>query len=261
MSTTVLVTGGMGTLGREIVKQLVSKQYRTRVLSRQGAMPVPAGVELISGDLGTGSGLNAAVAGIDTIIHCASAPRNAQRVDVEGTRLLLQAVQNRSTHIIYPSIVGIDRSTFSYYQAKRAAEEIIEHAILPWTILRATQFHNLVLNILQGFGVDTQSVVKIPGHMRFQSIDVSEVAAQLVTLVEQGPAGHIPDMGGPEILTIAEMTTTYLHIQGREAIIQEEPPTGDMFQAFTSGVNLVPDHAVGKISWETFLRRTKSVHG
>src|SRR2546421_344311 len=82
----------------------------------------------------------------NAIIHCASAPQNAQKVDVEGTRLLLQtAVASGTPHIVYPSIVGIDRSAYSYYIAKRETEGVIEQGPLPWTIVRATQFHDYVL--------------------------------------------------------------------------------------------------------------------
>ncbi len=90
--------------------------------------------------------------------------------------------------------------------------------------------------------------------MRFQSIDHCEVADRLVTLMEQGPSGHAPDMGGLQVLTIEEMTATYLRVRGREARARPEPLPGDMFSVFRSGVNLVPGHAEGTIAWEAFVR-------
>jgi len=254
--TTVLVTGGTGTLGREVVKRLLLKQHRTRILSRQSTPPVPAGVEVVTGDFMEGRGLSEAVAGVDAIIHCANLPQSEPMLGVEGTRLLLQTAHaSGSPHFIHISIVGIDHSTYPYYAAKRATEEVIEQGPLPWSIVRATQFHDFVLKLIQSFGADTLPVVHVADDMRFQSIDVGEVAAKLVSLVEDHPAGHAPDMGGPQILTIEEMTEAYLRVRGREATVQPEELASGMYDAFRSGINLVPDHAVGTITWEAYLRR------
>ncbi len=253
---TVLVTGGTGTLGREVVKHLLLKQYRTRILSRQSSPPVPPGVEVITGDFMAGSGLREAVAGVDAIIHCANLPQSEPMSGVEGTRSLLQTAHaSGSPHFIYISIVGIDRSAYPYYAAKRATEEVIEQGPLPWSIVRTTQFHDFVLNLIQSLGADTQPVVHVADDMRFQSIDVGEVAEKLVALVKDGPAGHAPDMGGPQILTLEEMTKIYLRARGREATVQPETLASGMYDAFRSGINLVPDHTVGTISWEAYLQR------
>jgi len=252
---TVLVTGGTGTLGRAVANRLLLRQHRTRILSHQSTPVVPAGVEATTGDLTSGDGLREAVTGVDAIIHCASSSRNAEVVDVEGTRLLLQTAHaSGSPHFIYMSIVGVDRSAYPYYTAKRATEARIEQGPLPWTIVRATQFHNLVLGLIQSFGADTLPIVPVPGGMRFQSIDVGEVADRLVALAEDGPAGHAPDMGGPQILTIEEMTSIYLRVRGREATVRPETLSSGLFDTFRSGINLVPDHTMGVITWEDFLQ-------
>ena len=135
---TVLVTGATGTLGREVVHRLLLKQHQARILSHKSAPTVPAGVEVITGELASGAGLREAVTGVDAIIHCASSFQNAAAVDIEGTRLLLQmAHASGSPHFIYMSIVGVDRSAYAYYTAKRATEVVIEQGPLPWTIVRA----------------------------------------------------------------------------------------------------------------------------
>jgi uncharacterized protein YbjT (DUF2867 family) len=255
--TRVLVTGGTGRLGREVVARLLAREHSAGVLSHHAHPVVPQGVELFQGDLATGVGLREAVAGVDAIIHCASSPRSALQADVEGTRLLLQAARESGTpHIVYISIVGIDRSDYPYYRAKLETERVIEQAGLPWTILRATQFHDLVLGFIQSFGADRLAEVPVAGGMRFQSIDVGEVADRLVMLMEereQGPGGRVPDMGGPEVRTIEDMTEAYLGIRGRKATIREERMPDELFDVFRSGINLCPDHADGKISWEAFL--------
>lgn len=249
----VTVTGGTGTLGSAVVTRLLARQHRVRVLSRRADAACADGVEVVTGDMLTGAGIQEAVAGADAIIHCASGPANAQQVDVEGTRTLLNAARaSGAPHIIYSSIVGIDRSTMPYYQAKYATEGVIEQSGLPWTNVRIVQFHNFVLRMVQAAGADTQPEVTVNEGIRFQSIDVGEAADQLVALVDAGPAGLAPDVGGPEVLTLAEMVATYLRVRGRQATVRpvaEETPT-----PFSTGINLVPDHAVGKITWEAFLR-------
>ena len=256
----VLVTGGTGTLGRAVVARLLARHHLVRLLRHRPSSAVPDGVEVYAGDLADGSGLDEAVAGMDAIIHCASNAREEQyRTDIDGTRVLVQAASDYGRpHLVYISIVGIDRSTYAYYQAKYQAEQIIKQGHLPWTILRATQFHTLVLQLLHSFGIDTHKEVSVPAGMRFQSIDHREIAERLVQLVEQGPSGHMPEMGGPQVLTIEEMAATYLHLQGRRARVRSEPMAGAVFDVFRSGINLIPTHTDGTITWETFVAQVKT---
>jgi nucleoside-diphosphate-sugar epimerase len=80
----ILVTGGTGTLGRRVVDRLRAAGREVRVLSRSGSPGT------VRGDLSTGENLEAAVRGVDTIVHCASNPLKPRRTDVAGTELLLQ---------------------------------------------------------------------------------------------------------------------------------------------------------------------------
>jgi uncharacterized protein YbjT (DUF2867 family) len=255
---TVLVTGATGTLGHAVVHLLLAHGHTVRALSRKTHNPFPAGVERVTGDLITSAELTPALAGLHAIIHCATDPARAQRpdsADVEGTRQLLEAASGMTPHLIYPSIVGIDRSAYPYYQAKLAAEQSIAHGLLPWTILRATQFHSFVAWILQSFGADTGDEIVIPDGMRFQSVDTREVAAQLVSFVGRGAAERAVDLGGPAILTFEEMAETYLRIRGRSATIRSAALGGDLNDVFRSGVNLVPNGALGAMTWDAWLRR------
>jgi len=253
---TILVTGGTGTLGREVVTRLLDQHHTTRILSQQSSPSVPRGVEVITGDLVSGTGLREAVTGTDAIIYCASSPKSAHQVDVGGMRSLLQAARaSGSPHVVYISIVGVDRSSYPYYVAKRETEVVIEQGPLPWTIVHATQFHDYVLRLIQSFGADTLPVVPVPEGLHFQTIDVGEVADHLVSLMEQGPTGHGPDIGGPQVCSIEEMTEAYLRIRGRQATVSSEALPGSIYDVFRSGINLVPDRTVGVITWEAFLHR------
>jgi uncharacterized protein YbjT (DUF2867 family) len=252
---TVLVTGATGTLGRAVVRLLLARGHTPRGVSRRTQATLPAGAELIVGDLTQSEDLTQAIASVGAIIHCATDSEHAWSADVEGTRHLLEAAEASAPHLIYPSIVGIDRSSYPYYQAKLAAEQVIAQGPLPWSILRATQFHHLVAGLIRSFGADMRDEIVFPAGMRFQSVDVREVAARLVSLLETGPAGRVVDMGGPETLTFDAMAETYLRVRGLSATLRPAALSGDLYQVFRSGVNLTPDHAQGAVTWDAWLRR------
>ncbi len=121
--TTVLVTGGTGLLGRTVVAQLAAAGHDARILTR-ATRGGPYRSERVVGDLTTGAGLEAAVDGVAAIVHLASDPRHAQRVDVAGTRRLIEAAHRAGRpHLVYVSIVGVDRIPWRYYGAKAIVEQ------------------------------------------------------------------------------------------------------------------------------------------
>src|SRR3989304_2985131 len=147
----VLITGGPGVLGRELVPRLAQAGYGLRVMSRRAAPAEGVQTEWAQAQIGTGEGLAEAVAGVDAIVHCASSPfRRTREVDVDGTGRLLESAKAAGvSHFVYISIVGIDRIPLSYYKAKLAAERLIEESGVSYSILRAPQFHTLVDQILR----------------------------------------------------------------------------------------------------------------
>ena len=139
MTSPILVTGGTGRLGGRVVVRLSAGGRDVRVLARH-QRDLPAGAAFFAGDLGTGEGLEPALRGVETVIHCATRTKG----DADATRTLVAAAtRTGSPHILYPSIVGIDRlPAWGYTKEKVAAEEIVESSGLPWTILRVTQFYD-----------------------------------------------------------------------------------------------------------------------
>jgi uncharacterized protein YbjT (DUF2867 family) len=252
-----LVTGGTGNLGRRVVERLRARGHEARVMSRSGRPGT------VRGDLLTGEGLGAAVRGVDTIIHCASntttdnlpSPRKTRQADVRGTGLLLEAAAGAGVrHVVFISIVGVDRNPyFFYYRAKVDAEGIVERSPVPWTILRATQFHDFVLGMIRPLVV-FPGVTPVPRGLLFQPVDVGEVADRLVDLALSGPAGRAPDFGGPEIRTLADFAGDYLRATGRHKRIVEVPIPGRMARALRDGAQVTPETPRGRVSWEEFLR-------
>ncbi len=202
----VLITGGSGELGVRLSRLLVERGHEVTVASRSARpMRDVAAVEM---DLATGVGVDS-VAGHDTVVHLASDPFGAQRVDVEGTQRLADAATAAGVdHLLAISIVGIDDHPHPYYRAKAEMEKIVEAGGVPWTILRATQFHSLIprfMDMLPAVGV-----VPVPRGVSLQPIDVSVVAELLAELVEAGPSGRVADLGGPEVVPLRKMVKDVL---------------------------------------------------
>jgi uncharacterized protein YbjT (DUF2867 family) len=257
MTSSILVTGGTGTLGRLVVQRLLDTGRDIRVLSRR-SHKAEAGIEFMTGDLATGEGIEPAVDGVETIVHLAGSAKG----DEDKARNLVQAaLRAGALHLVYISVVGaeripvvsgVDRNMFGYFASKRAAEKVIEDSGLPFTTLRATQFHDLMLMVAQALA--KLPVVPVPAGFRVQPVDADEVAARLVERTLGEPAGLVLDMGGPRVYGAADLFRGYLQAskRPRRPIVPLWLP-GKAARAFRGGANLAREQAVGQRTWEEFL--------
>jgi uncharacterized protein YbjT (DUF2867 family) len=262
MTSPILVTGGTGTLGRLLVARLRDTGCDVRVLSRR-PHEAADGIEFMTGDLATGEGLEPAVDGAGTIVHLAGSPKG----DEDKARNLVRAASRAGVaHLVYISVVGadripiasrVDRAMFGYFGSKLAAERIVADSGLPFTTLRATQFHDLILTVAQQMA--KLPVVPVPAGFRFQPVDADEVAARLVELTLGEPAGLVPDMGGPRAYRVADLLRGYLRAshRRRRLIVPVWLP-GKAARVFRAGANLAPEQAVGHRTWEEFLAQRLS---
>jgi Predicted nucleoside-diphosphate-sugar epimerases len=241
--TRILVTGGTGTLGRLVTERLRADGHEVRVLSRHAQVYA---VDLREG----GIGLDAAVTGVDAIVHCATSPRGGDERAAE--RLIAAARRAAVPHLVYISIVGVDRVPFGYYKSKWAVEKLIEGSGIGWTILRATQFHDLVAQVLAGLA--KLPVLILPAGISDQPIEVAEVADRLAQLAAGAPAGRVEDMGGPQVRTFRSLAAAHLRATGKRRPLLDVPLAGKAYRAFREGHHLTPGHAVGKGTFEDFLR-------
>jgi uncharacterized protein YbjT (DUF2867 family) len=256
MTARILVTGGTGTLGRQVVPRLREAGCDVRVLSRR-SHEAADGVEYVTGDLVQDDGIQAAVDGAGIVVHCAGSNKG----DDEATRNLVRAASRAGAqHLVYISVIGadriplvsrIDRTMFGYFGSKLAAERIVAESGLPWTTLRAAQFHDLLLMVAQQ--VTKLPVIPVPAGFRFQPVDAGEVAARLVELALGTPAGLVPDIAGPRVYGVADLLRAYLRARGKHRLMVPVRLPGRAAGAVRAGANLAPDRAVGQRTWEDFL--------
>jgi uncharacterized protein YbjT (DUF2867 family) len=252
----VLVTGGTGTLGSHVVPQLREAGYDVRVLSRHSRGGAE-GIEYVASDLTTGEGVEPAVEGVEVIIHLAGSQKGD---DVKTLNLVRAASRVGTPHLVYISVVGadrvpvvsgLDRAMFGYFASKRAAERVLADSGLPWTTLRATQFHELFLLMAQYMA--KLPALPVPVGFRFQPVAAEEVAARLVELAPGAPAGLVPDIGGPKVYGMDEILRDYLRAAGKRRPIMPVWAPGKAARAIRVGANLTPERAVGRQTWEEFL--------
>jgi uncharacterized protein YbjT (DUF2867 family) len=240
----ILVTGSTGTLGRPVAELLESLGTEVRGLSRR---PGQASHQC---DLATGTGLDAALDGVGTIVHCASDTRGFGKTDVQGTRHLLDAAARAGhPHVIFVSIVGVDRIPYPYYRVKLEAESLIE--AYGGTTLRATQFHDFVLG---GARLAARLPFVPAPDVPVQPISTRDVAARIAELVDSPPAaGRVADLGGPEVLRAPGLFRSYLQAVGsRRRVVPVRLP-GAAFRAFREGHHLAPGNASSGERWSGFL--------
>lgn len=228
-------------MGRIVVDSLTAAGEEVRVLSRGRRPQQATEVRHVVGDVQTGDGLDAALDGVDTIVHC-----------VYPTEQLVAAAKRAgSPHLVYVSIVGIDRIPFVFYRMMLANERAIAESGLPWTVLRATQFHDLIAFLLRMLA--KPPVIALPSGLRFQPVDVRDVGERLARLALGEPIGRAPDFGGPQARTLDELARSYLAVVGKRRPIAPIRLPGKVFGGIRAGGLLAPERAAGTITFEQYL--------
>lgn len=260
--TLVLVTGGTGHLGQDLVDRLVRDGHEVRIFAR--ARRPRTDVEWAIGDLATGEGLPMALRGVHTVINAATHSPVARRggfrpvdfftspsdVDADGTRRLLDLSQQASVqHFLHVSIVGLDDASLPYARVKLAGERMVRESGLSWSVVRAMPYYYLLESMLAGFA--WLPVWPVPRAV-FNPVDTSDVADHLVHCASDGVRGERPEIGGPEDLSLVEFARQYLAARGMHRKIVPM----NLSEKASRGMGFVASSGVrGKLSWRDWLRR------
>jgi uncharacterized protein YbjT (DUF2867 family) len=247
----IAVVGGAGALGALLVAELAGQGDEILALSRTVGGALPQGASHRRVDLATGEGLDDALAGADVVVDASNAPPNAGEALVAGTRRLLDAAASAGAgHFVGISIVGCDRVPLSYYKAKIEQEEAIAASTIPWSLLRATQFHTL---LAWAFGSTARWRVLPTGEARLQPIDPRVVAARLAQAARSEPAGRLADISGPEVRTLSELAKVWRKADGRHLLPLRIPMVGRIGRPLRAGALCDPEAAAGGATFERWL--------
>jgi uncharacterized protein YbjT (DUF2867 family) len=211
-----LVTGAGGVLGRRVAARLAERGHRV---------------------------VEVAEPGITAVVDCGGDPMATARI---------AAGCERSVHMVYPSKVGCDVIPRSDHEAALAGEQAVERSGLGWTILRATEFHQEVWDMV--VAKSPRPLVLVPRDTRFQVLDPGVVAEQLVAAVEAGPQGRLPDVGGPYAYEARELARSVLAAIGSKRRVVAVNYPGIVGAALRAGANTTPNRATEGESWNDFVR-------
>jgi uncharacterized protein YbjT (DUF2867 family) len=214
----LLIVGGTGTPGRVLARRAAAAGHHPRVLTRRAGQRPSTGQQMVQGDLVTGAGLAEAVDGVDAVVDLSNIAtaryRSAAAFFTTATDHLFAAEHRAGiTHHVTLSIVGVDRFPSGYYRAKLDQEAAVVAAStrtgVGHSIVRVTQFHDFAALVLQRFRFG-RLVVAPPLHSR--PVHLDDVADHLLDVLTHGPAGHAPELGGPQPLYVPDMVREYARL-------------------------------------------------
>lgn len=244
-SMRIAVAGASGTVGHHVVRIAAERGHDVVSLSRAG------GVDAV-----TSAGLHGALSGADAVVDVLNVGSVLKQPSVAyftaTTRNLLAAEERLGVgHHLALSIVGIDGVEAGYYAGKLAQERLVAASAVPWSLLRATQFHEFAERFLQLGRRGGRAVVPV-GLLR--PVAASEVAARLVDAVEAGPGGRLPDLAGPRDEQLAEMVRRLAAAEGDPVRPLQVRLPGAFWRSLRSGVlRGGPDADRGTVSFDQWL--------
>jgi len=245
----IVVIGGTGLIGSKTIPIL-----RQRGHEAIAAAP-NTGVNTI-----TGEGLEEVMVGTEVVIDLANAPSWEDKAVLEffetsGRNLLDAETAAGVRHHVAVSIVGTDRTPDNgYFRAKVAQERLIEKSGIPYTIIRSTQFMELLPHIATS-ATEGSTVRVSPGL--FQPIAADDVAAAVADVALAAPRNGIVEIAGPERAPFDEIVARYLKAVGdpREVV---SDPEARYFGGRVEERSLVPlgEARLGRIGFDEWLRRS-----
>lgn len=242
----IAIVGGTGKLGMRVTEELVRRGHDVRVLSRKShTYPV---------DLVTGEGLETALEGCDTVVDASNSSWKAEDVLIHGTSRLLMAEKAAGIgqHVCV-SVVGCDRIPIGYFRMKANQEALVMEGIVPWTIVRSTQFHEYIAEMFQQ--ANRWKVLPLI-RMKTQTVSVDEVAKAVADTVESRPFQKTIEVAGPEIIDARDLAKTWKSITGIHGIHLPIPLPGMVGKALRAGAATTEKPAVsGTISFATWLKK------
>jgi uncharacterized protein YbjT (DUF2867 family) len=233
----VLVTGGTGFIGQRLVRELLERGHEVTALSRNpDETEFPSEVEKAMGDVTAYASIEGAFSGQDAVVNLVALspmfkpPRGRSHMSVHfgGTRNVVRAAEEHDVgKIVQMSALGADPTgPTEYIRAKGRAEKLVRESDCRWTIFRPS--------VVFGEGSEFLSFTKklappylapLPGggETRFQPIWVGDLAPMLADGIEESRDGDTYEIGGPEVLTLAEVAKLVRRAEGQSVTVLPVP--------------------------------------
>lgn len=246
----VAVAGGTGAVGAHTVLALQRAGHVPVVLTRSQGV-----------DLETGAGLDNALAGVDALVDVTNFRPNepaATRMMFEtATRHLLDAEGRANVrHHVLLSIVGVDRMEGNaHYSGKRAQEQLVLAGAVPFTIVRATQFHDFPAMVV-GWVRNGDAAIVPP--LLLQPIAVRDVGGILAEVATASPMGRRIEIAGPEPQDFVDMARRTLAARG-DSLRLVPSWRNRVFGVEAAGEVLLPgaDARLAATTFDTWLEEEK----
>ncbi|SJN32455.1 hypothetical protein FM104_07910 [Microbacterium esteraromaticum] len=241
----IAIAGGTGVIGTHVAEVVRARGHAVRLLTRSECI-----------DVRTGVGLEGALRGADAVIDVLNPhgpdAKKPEEFFRRTTANLLEAEGLASVrHHVALSIVGVDRAPHGYYAAKLAQEQVITASDVPWTIQRATQFHDFAAQMYARARIGP---LRMAVRMRTQPVDAVEVATRLVELAEHPAHGRAIDLAGPREEDLAAMMRAWARHHHKNGWMPKIGLPGGFGRAMRSGDLLPGVHAdLGQRTFEEWL--------
>ncbi len=234
----IAVVGGTGTLGSAVVERLLESGESVRILSRSRPRSLAPGCEHLEFDLsaedgGRTAGIASALSGARSVIDAANNSVRPGPVMLRGSARLIDACGPAGVeHFVGISIVGCERVGLGYYRTKTRQEELVRQSRVGWSLLRATQFHEL----LDGAFAAAAKFRLLPGGgARVQPVAAATVAAELASIARGGPLNGAAEVIGPKPQTLGDLALEWKAATSRRALRVPLPLVGRTGRAVAAG--------------------------
>ncbi|ANY17527.1 SDR family oxidoreductase [Bordetella pseudohinzii] len=243
----ILVIGGTGLIGSKLVKRLIARGHEAIAAS-------PAtGVNTL-----TGEGLDAALAGVETVVDVANSPSFEDQAvlaffQTSGRNLLAAEARAGVRHHVALSVVGTHRLADSgYFRGKIAQENLIKAGNIPYTIVQSTQFFEFLGGIVQSGTVGDE--VRL-ARAFVQPIASDDVAQAMADVALAPPLNDTVEIAGPDRVPLAELARRYMDKMGDTRALHADPGAR-YFGALLDEDTLLPGPRLGSIDFETWFERS-----
>ena len=210
----ILVIGGTGKLGAEVVKELQKRKAAIRLLVRKDGTPTPRGAEVASGDLLDPVSVEKAMHGVDKLYLL-----NAVSPDelTQGLIAYDLAKKLRLKHIVYHSVFRVEQfKDVPHFTSKLAIENALRQFDVPFTIIRPNYFIQNDATLKDP--LMKASIYPVPlGDVGVSAVDIRDIAeATAIILTSDGHTGKTYNLNGPEALSGPKAASIWSKLLGKE---------------------------------------------